>query len=195
MHRHITCNNSTPIIERRRSWKRSSKPPACVTGPGLHHRKNHPYKNDNPALPTLQPWLNTTSPPAERFVFVRNPYYHRIDDAGRQLPYVDEVAIHITSSSLVAAKTAAGESDLQGRYLRLDNYTFLKAGEARQDFSVHLWRTGRGSQIAIYPNLNSSDAVWRKLVRDRRFPAGVVGRYQPLRNQSSHLFRLGGGIQ
>ena len=136
---------------------------------GLHHRKNHPYKNDNPDLPVLQPWVNTTPPPAERFVFVRNPYYHRVDDHGRQLPYIDEVTVHITSSSLVAAKTAAGESDLQGRYLRLDDYTFLKAGESRSDFSVRLWRTGRGSQLAIYPNLNSNDPVWRKLTRDKRF--------------------------
>ncbi len=136
---------------------------------GLHHRKNHPYKNDNPALPVLQPWVNSTRPPAERFIFKRNPYYHRMDQHGRQLPYIDEVAIHITSASLIAAKTAAGESDLQGRYLRLDNYTFLKAGETRNDFSVRLWRNSGGSQLALYPNLNSSDPVWRKLVRDRRF--------------------------
>lgn len=136
---------------------------------GLHHRKNHPYKNDNPDLPVLQPWKNSTRPPAERFIFMRNPYYHRVDGHGRQLPYIDEVAIHIASSSLIAAKTAAGESDLQGRYIRLDDYTFLKAGESRQDFSVRLWRSGGGSQLAIYPNLNSSDPIWRKLVRQRQF--------------------------
>ena len=136
---------------------------------GLHHRKNHPYKNDNPELPMLQPWINSTPPPAERFVFVRNPYYHRIDTQGHQLPYIDQVTVHITSSALVAAKTAAGESDLQGRYIRLDNYTFLKAGESRSDFSVRLWRTGRGSQLAIYPNLNSNHPVWRKLVRNKNF--------------------------
>ncbi len=136
---------------------------------GLHHRRNHPYKNDNPALPVLQPWVNTTRPPSERYVFARNPYYHRVDGHGRQLPYIDEVVVNIVSSSLVAAKTAAGEADLQGRYLRLDNYTFLKAGESRNDFAVRLWRAGNGSQLAIYPNLNHNDAVWRKLARDVRF--------------------------
>jgi len=136
---------------------------------GLHHRKNHPYKNDNPELPVLQPWVNTTRPPAERFIFTRNPYYHRVDVHGRQLPYIDRVSIHIASSSLVAAKTAAGESDLQGRYLRLDDYTFLKAGEARNDFSVRLWQHGSGSQLALYPNLNSNDPAWRKLARSRDF--------------------------
>jgi len=136
---------------------------------GLHHRKNHPYKNDNPQLPVLQPWMNTTRPPAERFIFTRNPYYHRVDANGRQLPYIDRVSIHIASSSLVAAKTAAGESDLQGRYLRLDDYTFLKAGEARNDFNVRLWQHGSGSQLALYPNLNSNDPAWRALARARDF--------------------------
>jgi hypothetical protein len=49
------------------------------------------YANDNVDLPTLNPWVNTTPSPAQRFVFVRNPYYHRIDATGRQLPYIDRV--------------------------------------------------------------------------------------------------------
>jgi peptide/nickel transport system substrate-binding protein len=33
------------------------------------------YQYDNPNLPTLQPWINVTKPPADRFVAVRNPYF------------------------------------------------------------------------------------------------------------------------
>ena len=75
------------------------------------------YGNDNPELPTLQPWVLNTAAPAERFIFKRNPYYHRIDGNGRQLPYVDEVAITIASAKLIPAKTGAGEADLQARSL------------------------------------------------------------------------------
>ena len=136
---------------------------------GLHHRRDHPYKFDNPELPTLQPWYNTTPSPSERFIFERNPFYHRTDSLGRQLPYIDRVVINVVSSSLVPAKTGAGDSDLQARYLRLDNYTFLKAGEQRNDFTVRLWQKASGSQVALFPNLNSNDSVWRELVRDVRF--------------------------
>ena len=136
---------------------------------GLHHRRNRPYKNDNPKLPVLQPWINTTKPPSKRFVFKANPYYHRVDSTGKQLPYINEVTLQITSSSLVAAKTGSGESDLQGRYIRLDNYTFLKEGEQRGDYNVRLWQNGAGSQYAIYPNLNSNNPTWRELVRNRNF--------------------------
>jgi peptide/nickel transport system substrate-binding protein len=34
---------------------------------------------------------------------------------------------------------------------------------------VRLWRTGPGSQLTLYPNLNTNDEVWRGLVRDLRF--------------------------
>jgi len=136
---------------------------------GLHQRRSRQYRFDNPALPNLQPWQNSTAPPADRYTFTRNPYYHRVDPQGRQLPYIDRVLINIASSSLIAAKTASGESDLQGRYIRMDNYTFLKANEERNNFSVHLWRLVTGAQRALYPNLNSNDPVWRQLVRDVRF--------------------------
>ena len=135
----------------------------------LHHFLNRQYKSDNPALPVLQPWVNTTRPPAERFVFVRNPYFHRIDTLGRQLPFIDQVAIHIVDKSLISAKTSSGETDLQGRYIYLTDYTFLKQSEDRANYKVYLWGKGTGSQTAIYPNLNSLDPVWRELVRDVRF--------------------------
>ena len=135
----------------------------------LHNRMGNLYKNQNPALPTLQPWVNTTTPPSQRFVFERNPYFHRVDPQGRQLPYIDQVFVYVAGSSIIPAKVGAGASDLQARYLRFDNYTFLKATEERQKQKVRLWRTARGARIALYPNLNVTDGVYRRLFRDVRF--------------------------
>ena len=136
---------------------------------GIHVNRDRPYKATNPDLPTLQPWMNTTKPPSDRFIFSRNPFYHRIDTAGRQLPYIDTVAISIASSGLVPAKTGAGESDLQARYLRMDNYTFLKTTAKRNQFDVRLWQTAKGAHLALYPNLNTKDPVYRKLLRNIDF--------------------------
>jgi peptide/nickel transport system substrate-binding protein len=135
----------------------------------LHNKYDTMYRNDNPDLPSLEPWILKTRPPADRFVFERNPYYYRIDKNGQQLPYIDRVILSIADGKIIPAKTGAGESDLQARYLRFDNYTFLKASEQRNGFKVRLWRTGPGSQLALYPNLNVSDEIWRGLVRDVRF--------------------------
>ncbi len=135
----------------------------------LHERLSRTYRPENPDLPTLDPWRNTTPLPAEQFSFQRNPFFHRIDQNGRQLPYVDEVTLTVGTHSLVPAKTAAGEADLQARYLRFDNYTFLKDASKRMNFDVRLWKRAEGSYFALMPNLNAIDPVWRDLNRDLRY--------------------------
>ncbi|MPY71150.1 MAG: ABC transporter substrate-binding protein, partial [Alphaproteobacteria bacterium] len=135
----------------------------------LHNRLDNLYKNDNPDLPTLQPWVTRTRPPAHRFEFVRNPYYHRIDENGLQLPYLDRVVFTIAAPSIIPAKAGAGESDLQARGVSFSDYTFLKKGERRGGYRVRLWRTAKGAHLALFPNLNVNDPVWRALFRDVRF--------------------------
>ena len=135
----------------------------------VHIERFRPYKNINPDLPTLQPWMNTTRAPSQRFVFVRNPFFHRVDENGLQLPYIDRVVMDIADGKLIPAKTGAGESDLQARHINFSDYTFLKKSEKRTNRNVLLWETTLGSHVALYPNLNVGDPVWRDLVRDVRF--------------------------
>lgn len=135
----------------------------------LHNRRDNQYKNDNPKLPTLQPWVNRVKPPSKRFKFMANPYYHRVDADGRQLPYIPEVAMSVASSRIIPLKTAAGEADLQARGLSFNDYTVLKGSEKRHDQQVRLWRTAKGAHMALFPNLNANDKEWRKLFRDVRF--------------------------
>jgi peptide/nickel transport system substrate-binding protein len=135
----------------------------------IYRRLDVMYANDNIDLPTLNPWVNTTPSPAQRFVFVRNPYYHRIDENGRQLPYIDRVIFTVAATDLIPGKAGLGEADLQVRYLNMSDYTFLQKSTKSAGVAVHLWEAGVGSQIAFYPNLNADDEVWRKLMRDVRF--------------------------
>lgn len=135
----------------------------------LHNRMDNQYANDNPALPTLEPWMNMTEMPAERFVFKRNPYYHRVDAEGRQLPYIDEVIMSLSAAQLIPAKAGSGESDLQARYLNFSDISFMKQNEEQYGFNTLLWRTGKGAHLALYPNMNIEDAGWRTLFRDVRF--------------------------
>lgn len=135
----------------------------------LHNRRDNMYKFDNHELPTLQPWMNSTSGKKIRHMFVRNPYYHRIDKNGVQLPYIDVVEMEIVSGGLVAAKSNAGEADLQARGLGFRDIAILRKGEADGgNYETYLWGTGTASQIAIYPNLNVNDDTWRAVLRDVR---------------------------
>ncbi|WP_198598416.1 ABC transporter substrate-binding protein [Mangrovicella endophytica] len=135
----------------------------------LHYKLDQPYKNANIDLPSLQPWVLATPPPADRFIFRRNPYFHRVDTAGHQLPYIDEVAMSIAGTGLIPAKVGAGEADLQANYLTFGNYPFVKAAAEREGYDVRRWRSGKGSRIALYPNLTCADSAWRALLREADF--------------------------
>lgn len=135
----------------------------------LHNKRDSMYKFDNPDQPTLQPWINASGR-SSRKLFVRNPYYHRIDTRGLQLPYIDVVNMTIVGGGLVAAKANAGEVDLQARGLDFPDVSILKKGETDGgNYRTLLWASGVASQIAIYPNLNFNDPVWREVMRDVRF--------------------------
>ncbi|MGJ8555602.1 MAG: ABC transporter substrate-binding protein [Sulfitobacter geojensis] len=135
----------------------------------LHNKRDSMYKFDNADQPTLQPWINASGR-SSRKLFVRNPFYHRIDTRGVQLPYIDVVNMTIVGGGLVAAKANAGEVDLQARGLDFPDVSILKKGEADGgNYRTLLWASGVASQIAIYPNLNFNDPVWREVMRDVRF--------------------------
>ncbi len=137
----------------------------------LHNNADNMYKFDNPRLPTLQPWIPATaSRRSARQNFVRNPYFHRVDARGLQLPYIDVIEMQIVGGGLVAAKSNAGEVDLQARGLDFRDVSILKKGEADgAGYRTYLWANGAASQIAIYPNLNFNDPIWREVMRDARF--------------------------
>ncbi|RFB79666.1 ABC transporter substrate-binding protein [Methylovirgula sp. 4M-Z18] len=135
----------------------------------LHERMSRQYRPDNPDLPTLEAWRNTTKSPSEFYVFERNPYYHRVDENGHQLPYIDKIEMPLVSSDLIPSKTGGGESDLQARYLSASDYTLLQENAKKFNYHVYLWPSGYGAAIALRPNLNAADPVWRKLMQDTRF--------------------------
>tara|TARA_B100001057_G_scaffold112752_1_gene110932 strand:- start:717 stop:2642 length:1926 start_codon:yes stop_codon:yes gene_type:complete len=147
----------------------------------LHNKMDNLYRNDNIDLPVLQPWVCISKSSSNRLRFKRNPFFHRIDPKGQQLPYIDEFIFGIASNKLISAKTGTGEVDLQARYLRFDDYTFLKKGEDRSPYSTRLWTAAKGSHLALFPNLNHNNKVLRSIMQDVRFRRALsmaVNRYE-----------------
>ena len=140
---------------------------------GLFNRTNDPYENANPDMPTLNAWKIVTRAPANRFVFERNPYFHRVDPEGRQLPYIDRLFIDLATASLFAPKASAGEVDLLARGLSMSDAPVLKDGEKEHGYRTLLWPIARGSAYALYPNLTVDDPAWQALNRDQRYRAAL----------------------
>ena len=155
----------------------------------VHTSRFRPYKNTNPDLPTLQPWVNTTAPPSQRYVFARNPWYHRVDTNGRQLPYIDRVVVNISDGKLVPAKTGAGESDLQARHLTFNDYTFLKRErEAQREAGAAVGDHPRRARRALPEPQRRGRRLARAAAR-RAVPPGALARHRPPRDQPGDLLR------
>ncbi|RED51336.1 ABC transporter substrate-binding protein [Aestuariispira insulae] len=147
----------------------------------LHNKVSKSYKNSNPDLPSLQPWVLAGDSDGQRFEFLRNAYFHRIDENRRQLPYIDRWIFSMTEKKLIPLKAATGEIDLQSRNLKFEDISLLKQNEDQYGFSTRLWRTGKGAHMALFPNLNHADENWRKILRDVRFRRALslaINRYE-----------------
>ena len=101
------------------------------------------YNAKNVDMPSLQPWVRTRDDSDLRFVLERNPYYHRVDSAEHQLPYLDEVIMTVADGKLIPAKAQAGESNLQARNLSFSDITVLKKGEKQNGYVTALWSNTR----------------------------------------------------
>ena len=135
----------------------------------LHNGKDRMYNATDHQLPTLQPWMPKEGNSKIRAVMIRNPYYHRVDSNGLQLPYIDKIVMTVADGRLIPTKTQAGETDLQARNLSFSDMTVLKRGEELHNYKTVLWPISKGSAITLYPNLTTSDQQWRELLRDKRF--------------------------
>lgn len=135
----------------------------------LFNKLDDMYNARNSELPSLQPWVLTEEGDDRRIVFTRNPYFHRFDSEGQQLPYINRVVMTVADGKLIPAKTQAGESDLQARNLSFSDISVLKRGEASEGYKTNLWLSTKGSQVALLPNLAVKDPVWRELNQDVRF--------------------------
>jgi peptide/nickel transport system substrate-binding protein len=134
----------------------------------LHQKVSRQSRPENPDLPSLEPWVPMTAPPADQFVFERNPYFHRVDENGAQLPYIDRWVLNVSTAEIISAKTATGDSDLQYLALDFNDFTLLKQAEAIHPIHVNLWKRIQGSRVALIPNLNCTDSAWRAVLRDVR---------------------------
>lgn len=76
-----------------------------------------PAEYNDPQRPLMQPWIPTAPyVGAERFTFVRNPYYFKVDPACNQLPYIGKRTWTLaTDPEVRLLKTLAGEDFLSGR--------------------------------------------------------------------------------
>jgi len=130
---------------------------------------NHELDWNNPNVPTLSPWMPTGWQTEAVQKWVRNPYYFRVDTAGNQLPYIDEVlSIKVSDTQTELLKTLAGDFDYNG--VAPANFAVamdsMKKGNFNMDHSA-TWMPN--SYCNIMFNYTIADPAVAKLYNDVRF--------------------------
>ncbi|MCL6270506.1 ABC transporter substrate-binding protein [Sansalvadorimonas sp. 2012CJ34-2] len=69
-------------------------------------------KPDQVPAPTMGAWAPVYHKSDEMIVMRRNPYYWKVDEKGRQLPYIDEVRHKLSTWSDRTIQTVAGNADM-----------------------------------------------------------------------------------
>lgn len=119
-------------------------------------------------FPALWPWMNVTE--SEDFMkFVRNPYYFKVDAAGNQLPYVDEVVSALVGDTDgVNLKVFADEVDMlreDTALLKLPLYQEAKE-KGYINFTI---LDNHVDPTALFLNLTHEDPVWQEVVGNVEF--------------------------
>jgi peptide/nickel transport system substrate-binding protein len=126
----------------------------------------------NLELPTLNPWILTVPyADSERVAATRNPYYWKVDTAGNQLPYIDNVTwAKLDDPQVMALKMTSGEFDFAFRHI--NNSTFksvLFDGQKTGNYRIVDVKDLPASDAAILLNLTSTDPIKRKIFQNKDF--------------------------
>ena len=131
---------------------------------------------DNPDRPVMAAWKAKNRFSEQIFIMERNPYYVGVDQAGNQLPYIDEVQVKFFSDAAALNLAAiAGELDEQERHINLANYPVLKEEEQKSGkYHIFLWSSTGGEEAGVVFNMTyQGDPELTKMWSDLEFRKAV----------------------
>lgn len=126
--------------------------------------------------PSLAPWIIRTERATPPTIYIRNPYYWVVDEAGNQLPYNDRIVVNDKSPDMMTIAASQGEVSMQARYIRNQEHTMLMSQREQYGYQLRQFINGDGATWAISINLtrrvapgDGETARKAKLLADKRF--------------------------
>jgi len=122
---------------------------------------------------------------------VANPYFHMVDTAGNQLPYISEIREeYVPEREVVNLRILNGEVTWKQQAMQLNDFPLLKENEAKGNFTVALVPTlGQTPYYAV--NRTHKDPVLREIFSDVRFSQALSMGMD--RNEINEIVYLGQG--
>lgn len=121
--------------------------------------------------PVMTPWKITEwEAGATELVAVRNPYYWKVDEEGKQLPYIDELHYTLVEDNEAANVLAlAGDIDMQSRHMDFSKAPVFQQNAEEGGYTVGLWSTASASNLTFMPNQSYGDPQYRELMQNLKF--------------------------
>ena len=131
----------------------------------------------NPDRPTMEPWVikEPYVGGATLVTLVRNPFYHKVDSAGNQLPYIDDLRISVNADKqTLVLKAVNGEIDYQDRHINANanRPVFLDAA-SKADIRLVDGPNADMNTTVISLNLTHKDPVKREIFNNKDFRIGL----------------------
>ena len=118
-------------------------------------------------VPTLESHIYTKDTTEGRHL-VANPYFHVVDTAGNQLPYVSEQdELYINENEVRLLKLVNAEVDYKSQSLQLPGAPMLMDGQEKGNYTIDLRPTIAMHCVSV--NVTSEDPEKRKVFGDLRF--------------------------
>ncbi len=99
----------------------------------------------------------------------RNPYYHKVDAKGQQLPYVDYLTSKLVENmEMVQMSYISGEADFGRESATIDNISMYKENAEKAGITAYV-TTMHNNPTDISLNANFKDEAWQEVITDIRF--------------------------
>ncbi|WP_421724197.1 ABC transporter substrate-binding protein [Bauldia sp.] len=150
-----------------------------------HHPKYNPdatYESYRTALAadTVPPvvlgaWVPVVYKPDEAIILRRNPYFFKVDEAGNQLPYIDEMHFKLSTWSDRTTQTVAGTADFSnmenpGNYVEALKQSQSEDAPTKVQFGPRVLSWNLELNLSETAGVNNDvDAELRRLFRDKDF--------------------------
>ena len=123
-------------------------------------------------LPVLRGWIIMKSP-EDQIIMERNPYYHKVDTEGKQLPYVGRIEAKVVATpENIPSTIITGEINFCREILRHTDVGLYKENEG-DAYKVNLDMVYHNAPVALMFNYNNPDEAWQKVVLNKTFRRAV----------------------
>ncbi len=125
-------------------------------------------QSDDVVVPTLESHVLVAESSGGRTV-VANPYFHMVDTAGNQLPYISVIdERYVPDKEVRNLKITSGEVDYKVQATYIEDFPLYKENEGNGDYTVHL-APSLGETVFYAWNTTHKDEGLRAIFNDVRF--------------------------